>query len=66
MIFTKQEKLEIVENLFISIYKNEHKEHIAFKYKDTPRSRTEVHKITYSKFASDIENIGTKLLDMGN
>ena len=48
----------------VSIYKNEHKEHIAFKYKDTPQS-TEVHKITYSKFASDIENIGTKLLDMG-
>ena len=48
----------------VSIYKNEHKEHIAFKYKDTPQS-TEVHKITYSKFARDIENIGTKLLDMG-
>ena len=44
----------------VSIYKNIHKDHIAFKYKDTPTS-TEIHKVTYSKFASDIENVGAKL-----
>lgn len=48
----------------VSIYKNEHKNHIAFEYKDTPTS-TKVNKITYSKFAEDIENMGAKLLDEG-
>ena len=48
----------------VSIYKNEHKEHIAFEYKESPSS-TEIRKITYSKFAEDIENMGAKLLHMG-
>ena len=59
----KAEKINDYKEL-VSIYKNVHKEHIAFKYKDTPSSN-EIHKITYSKFANDIENVGAKLLDMG-
>ena len=45
-------------------YKKLYSEKLAFIYKSTPKSK-EYLKITYSKFVSDIENLGTSLINLG-
>lgn len=48
----------------VNLYKSEYKDLIAFEYKNKP-SDTEYVKITYSKFANDIENLACSLLNLG-
>lgn len=47
----------------VSLYKNKYKDNIVFEYKLNP-SDTEIKTITYSKFADDIEALGTSLMNM--
>lgn len=56
-------KLDNLRDL-VALYKNEYKDKIAFEYKLSATSH-EYIKVTYSKFAHDIETLGANLLSMG-
>ena len=48
----------------VNRYKTLYFNKTAFEYKETPHSKEHI-KISYAKFADDIEALGTALLDLG-
>lgn len=47
----------------VSLYKNRYRNLIAFEFKKNPKAKEHI-KITYAKFAKDIENLGANLMRM--
>lgn len=45
----------------VSLYKNKYKNLVAFEFKRNPKAKDHI-KITYAKFAKDIENLGANLM----
>lgn len=62
ILYTSEEIHNFKE--LIERYKNLYSEKLAFKYKLTPKSK-EYIEITYAKFVSDIQKLGTSLINLG-
>lgn len=58
--FYEGQKLVDYKDL-VSLYKNRYSDQIVFEYKKSPED-TNINKVTYKKFASDIEALGALLL----